>query len=398
MIYMDTASTSKYQSKDDIIVNTMVTAMMDNWMNPSSLYATNVKDKIDKCRTNIAEFIGAKTEEIIFTSGASESNNMAIRGWVEQKNCELNEKYHDVLKYYDLTLPVVLVSEIEHKSILDLLCKGNIMTIRHPLYVGKDGMLSLNYLEDKLKTYEFSNTPILVTVCMANNEIGTIQPIKKISELVHKYGGVLHVDATQVLGHIPIDVEYLGIDMMSCSGHKISPVLRGIGFLYKRNGINIKPLIYGTQENRLRGGTENTYGIIGLSKALEYCDVSITTMKRLRRKRDYFIERLECEFNCTLNGHAIDRLPNNVNVIFPQNITGESLLYMLDVSGIKCSVGSACNSKSIEPSHVLTAIGLNNEQAMRSVRFTLAYDVTYEQIDKVIEEIGKCLKLIETES
>lgn len=393
MVYLDAASTSKYTNIDDIIVNTMATAMKDSWMNPSSLYATGIKDKIDKCRANVAKFVGAKPEEIIFTSGASESNNWAIRGWVDETWCD--ELAKDGEDYYAKTAHVIATS-IEHKSILSLVNDESLICFRHDCPVNNYGIVILESLEQLLQTYK--NEPVLVSVCMANNEIGIIQNIKKVAELVHKYGGILHTDATQAFGRIPIDVEELGVDMLSASGHKISPVLRGIGFLYKRNGINIKPLIYGAQENSLRGGTENTYGIIGLSKALEYCDVSIPTMKRLRRKRDYFIERLDNEFGCMLNGHPINRLPNNINVTFPQNITGENLLYMLDLSGIKCSVGSACNSKSYEASHVLTAIGLDNEQAMKSVRFTLPYDITYEQIDKVIEEVGKCLKLIEMEN
>ena len=391
---MDAASTAKYTNVDDIIVNTMVEAMRDSWMNPSSLYAAGVKDKINKCRANIAGFIGAKADEIIFTSGASESNNMAIRGWTSQAWRNELEKEDDG-NYYAKPIHVVATS-IEHKSILSLLENGLLLCFSHDCMVDSYGMVILESLEQLLKTYK--SEPILVSVCMANNEIGTIQQTRKIAELVHKYGGILHVDATQALGKISIDVEKLGIDMMSCSGHKISPVLKGIGFLYKRNGINIQPLIYGAQENKMRGGTENTYGIIGLSKALEYCDVSIPTVEKLTRKRDYFIEYLEFKFGCKLNGHPESRLPNNVNVTFPQNVTGEGLLYMLDMSGIKCSVASACNSKSIEPSPVLTAIGLSDEQTMKTVRFTLPDDITYEEIDKVIEEIDKCIKLIEMEN
>lgn len=394
MIYLDNAATSKYRNVDDIIVNTMVEAMKDSWMNPSSLYAAGVKDKIDKCRANIASFINAKPEEIIFTSGASESNNMAIRGWTSQAWRNELEKEDDG-NYYAKPIHVVATS-IEHKSILSLLDNGLSLCFSHGCIVDSYGMVVLESLEQLLKTYK--GEPILVSICMANNEIGTIQQTRKIAELVHKYDGILHVDATQALGKIPIDVEKLGIDLMSCSGHKISPVLRGIGFLYKKNGVNIKPLIYGAQENGLRGGTENTYGIIGLSKALEYCDVSVPTVETLTRKRDYFIDYLKFKFGCKLNGHPIDRLPNNINVTFPKNITGEGLLYMLDLSGIKCSVGSACNSKSYEPSHVLTAIGLTEEDAMKTVRFTLPDDITYEQIDKVIEEIDKCIKLIEMEN
>lgn len=383
MIYLDAAATAEYTNTDDIIVNTITTAMRDSWMNPSSLYAVNVRDKINKCRANIASFIGAKSEEIYFTSGASESNNWAVRGWVD--NWRLD----------DYKAINIITTHIEHKSILNIVNNSSLGAIVQYCNVDEYGLIDYDNLESLLYFCNENKEPTLVSVCMANNEIGTWQNIRKISELVHKYNGVLHTDATQALGHIPIDVEYLGIDMMSCSGHKISPVLRGIGFLYKRNDIEIQPLIHGTQENGLRGGTENTYGILGLNKALEHCYPNIESMEKLSRKRDYFIDYLEYKFGCKLNGHDIDRLPNNINVTFPQNITGESLLYILDLSGIKVTTGSACNSSSIEPSHVLKAIGLSNEDAMRTVRFTLSEDITYREIDKVIDEIDKAIKLIE---
>lgn len=381
MIYLDAASTAKYSNVDDIIVNTMTTAMRDSWMNPSSLYAANIREKINKCRANIAEFIGANPEEIIFTSGASESNNMAIRGWVDA----------NVNLAYFLN---IVTTPIEHKSILEALENRGLCARKFYCDVDKYGRVDCDSLEELLSKHERHST--LVSIGMANNEIGTWQNIRKISKLVHKYGDILHVDATQAFGHVPIDVEYLGIDMMSCSGHKISPVLRGVGFLYKKDSVHIQPLIYGAQENEMRGGTENTYGILGLNKALEYRHVTMESMEELSKKRDYFIDYLEYKFNCKLNGHDIDRLPNNINVTFPHNITGESLLYMLDTSNIKVSVGSACNASSYEPSHVLKAIGLTNEEAMRTVRFTLPEDIEYREIDKVIEEIDKAIKLIET--
>ena len=377
MIYLDAASTAKYTNVDDIIVETMTAAMRDSWMNPSGLYAGNVKKNIDKYRENIAKFIGAKPDEIIFTSGASESNNFAIRGWIDGARC----------------FPYVITTPIEHKSILNLLDNCELDGAINYCNVNEFGIADYDFLEEMLT--DRCGKQILVSISVANNEIGTIQPIKKISELVHRYGGVLHVDATQALGHIPIDVEALGIDMMSCSGHKISPVLRGIGFLYKRNGINIKPLIYGAQENGLRGGTENTYGIIGLSKALEYCDVSEYTVGKLRDKRDYLITMLKHKFGCKLNGSEM-RLPNNVNITFPQNISGESLLHILEMDGIKASSGSACNSHEIKVSNVLTAIGLSEDEAMRTVRFTLPNDITYDELNTVIDSIDKALKLIET--
>lgn len=390
MIYLDAASTAKYRNVDDIIVDTMTTAMRDSWLNPSSLYASNIKDKISKCRSNIAEFIGAKADEIIFTSGASESNNMAIKGWIYENDLVTINKHRE-----NLISPHVITTPIEHKSILELI--NNLWrncTQTHFCKVNEYGEVIYESLEELLEAYK--DEPILVSVGMANNEIGTLQDVKKLSSLVHKYNGVLHVDATQALNYIPINVEALGIDILSASGHKISPVLRGIGFLYKKNDVNIQPLIYGSQEFGLRGGTEFTYGIIGLNKALEYCDVSEEKIRKMQSTRDHFIGMLKSKFGCTLNGHDANRLPNNINATFPQNITGESLLYMLDMSGIVISTGSACNSKSIEPSHVLKAIGLTDEQAMRTVRFSIPEDITYQDIDRVIEEIDKCIKLIES--
>jgi cysteine desulfurase len=378
--YMDTAATASYNEVDDIIVDTMVKSMKRYWQNPSSLYASDVKEEIDKCRANIAKFIGAKPEEIIFTSGASESNNMAIRGYADY-----------MWGNYEKTV-IIITTPIEHKSILKAIENPCLDAFAYYCDVDKYGMVDLNSLEELMN--DRKNDSILVSICMANNEIGVIQDIKTISELVHKYNGILHVDATQALGHIPVNVEILGIDMMSCSGHKISPVLRGIGFLYKRNGINIQPIIYGAQEQNFRGGTENTYGIIGLSKAIEYCDISWDEIEKLISKRDYFINQLETKFGCKLNGHNEYRLPNNINVTFSQNITGESLLYMLEMSDVYVSTGSACNSHTNVPSHVLKEIGLTDDEAMRSVRFTLSDDITYEDIDKVIEEIDKSIKII----
>lgn len=382
MIYLDTSATSIYKESDSIIIDTMTNAMRQYWMNPSSLYATNVKEEINKCRKNIANFIGAESDEIIFTSSASESNNTAIRGWADEVWLQTIET------------PCIITTRIEHKSILKLFEESNIDAIIKYCDIGKDGIIDCKSLERVLSTC--GKKPILVSIHMANNEIGVVQPIKKISNLVHRYNGILHVDATQALGKIPIDVGTLRIDMMSASGHKVSPVLKGIGFLYKKNGINIQPLIYGNQEGGLRGSTENTFGIIGLSKALEFCDVSDEKVAEMCEKRDYFISCLETKFGCELNGHPIKRLPNNINVTFPQNITGESMLYILDISGIQISTGSACNSKSIKPSYVLKEIGLSDEEAMKTIRITLPDDITYEQIDKVIEEIDKAIKIIES--
>lgn len=382
MVYLDAAATAGYSDVDNIIIKTMVDAMKQHWQNPSSLYASEVKEEINKCRVNIAKFINASPNEIIFTSGASESNNLAIRGWIDRMWLEVYKT------------PYIITTKIEHKSILNLLESCNIDAFVRYCDVDEFGIIDCQSLEELLSKYK--GDPILVAIHMANNELGSVQPIKKISNLVHKYGGVLHVDATQAFGKIPIDIERLGIDLMSVSGHKISPVLKGIGFLYKKNSIDIQPLIYGAQESGLRGGTENTFGIIGLNKAIEFCDIIDEKNRSMYSKRDYFIDCLKHRFGCKLNGHPVERLPNNINVTFPQNITAEALLYMLDMSDIQISTGSACNSKTIKPSYVLKAIGLCDEDAMKTIRISLSDDITYKQIDMTIDEIGKSLKLIES--
>lgn len=378
MIYLDAAATNGYGDVDNIIIDTMVCAMKSLWQNPSSIYASNVKEEINKCRCNIAKFIGAKSNEIYFVSGASEANNWAIQGWVN---------------YQTPPFINVVTTPIEHKSILETINNKSSSCFTHYCHVDEFGFVDYESLSDVL--IDCRNHSKLVSIGFANNEIGTIQDIKTISDLVHKHGGVLHVDATQAVGHIHINVEELGIDLMSASGHKISPVLKGIGFLYKRNGININPLIYGIQESGMRGGTENVFGIIGLSKAIDYCDVGQKTVDEMCQKRNYLINILERKFDCELNGDSYYRLPNNINVTFPQNITGEALLYTLDMSDIKISVGSACNSHSIKPSHVLKEIGLSDEDALRTIRITLPNDISYEEIDYAIEEIEKSIKLIE---
>lgn len=391
MIYLDAAATAKHSEIDTVVIRTMTEAMEEYWENPSSLYATYVKEEIDKCRSNVARFIGAKPEEIVFTSGASESNNMAIRGWVDKMLLDT------------CSMVNVITTPIEHKSIMEAVKNPILGACVRYCDVDEYGLIDCQSLKRLLELRE--GEPILVSVGLANNEIGTIQDIKRIADLVHSYGGIIHTDITQAFGHIPINVKELGVDMASASGHKISPILKGVGFLYKRNGIDIQPLIYGSQENGLRGGTENTFGIVGLSKAVDYCDISTQKIQELCDKRHYFIKSLKSkfskskfsksEFGIKLNGHKEQRLPNNINVTFLNNITGEALLYTLETSGIYVSTGSACNSKTIEPSYVLKAIGLTDEQAMKTVRFSLPDDITYEEIDKVINEIDKAIKIIE---
>lgn len=379
-IYLDVASTTKPRKE---VIKAMMPYFEKFWSNPSSLYSPSVevKDKIEEARNIIGKFIGAKGSEIFFTSGGSESNCWAIQGFVNE--CWARSEH-----------AIVITSTIEHKSIID--CVENSNADFHFIGVDKQGFVDTNKLEELLiKVSELDIKPncnILVSIQFANNEIGTIQPIKEIADLVHKYGGVFHTDAVQAFCHLPLNVYDLDVDMLSVSGHKVG-CLKGIGFLYKKTGTNIKPLIYGSQMDGMRGGTENTAYIIGMAKAVELLNNERSAEKELSMlmKRNYFISKLR-KFGCSVNGSLDNRLINNINVTFP-NITGEALLYMLDTAGIYASTGSACNSYDIEPSHVLKAIGLTNIEAMKTVRFTLPDDITEEIIDKVIDEIEKALKI-----
>lgn len=377
-IYLDNAATTKP-------INGMLEAIKPyietNWHNPSSLYSksVNIKNKIEEVRNDVATLIGADSEEIFFTSGASESNNWVIRSFDD-----------DCISNGDNS--IIITTPIEHSSILDALENPALMSDYWFCKVNKDGFIDLDNLKTSLELAKHNNMRILVSVMFANNEIGTIQRIKEISKLVHSYNGVFHSDCTQALPHIEIDVKELGIDFMTASSHKLGG-LKGTGILYKSKDIELSPLIYGEQERELRGGTENVIGIVALGEAIKglYYDKA----NRVSKLRDYFIGKLEDEFGCTVNGSLENRLPNNANVTFPQNVNGESLLYMLELDDIFISTGSACNSKSIKPSHVLKAIGLSDEDAMKTVRMTLPYDITKYEIDKVIESIGNSIRIME---
>ena len=375
---MDNAATTKVKHE---VVEAMMPYLTEQYYNPSSLYspAVKIKKDIERARKIVGDFIGANSNEVYFCSGGSEANCFAISGFCH---------YWNALK----VRPVIITSTIEHKSILE--CVKNMIADVYYVDVDNNGLIKLDTLSELLNDISLWGLPLLCSFQLANNEIGTIQNIKKISDIIWQHGGLLHVDAVQAFGQIPIDVSEIGIDMLSVSGHKIG-CPKGIGFLYIRKGTAISPIIYGSQMDGKRGGTENVPYIMGMAKAVELCNVGEDAIREMYSKRDYFVGCLESKFGCKLNGSQI-RLPNNINVTFPQNITGESLLYMLDMSGIKISTGSACNSKEIEPSHVLKSIGLSNEDAMKTIRITISGDITYEQIDYVIDEIDKTIKLIET--
>lgn len=401
MIYLDNAATTKPLKEVQECVSEY---MSDKWYNPSALYknANQVRSDIEKARKHIAKFINANTDEIYFTSGATESNNWVLRGFVDY--CIANR-----------IKPIIITSVIEHKSIID--CLIGLMSVYSELEVyevsvyNKSGCINKNHLHQILKyihskyptTYKYK---ILVSIQYANSEIGTIQDIKRISEIVHLYNGYFHTDATQVFGHIPIDVECEHIDLLSASSQKCGG-LKGTGILYKAKYCDyIKPIIYGSQENSERGGTENVIGIMAMSKAVDCLDKTFNHIGYIIGMKKYFEKQLIDKFGCKINGHWIDdnnemlrdcneyRLPNNLNVTFPQNITGEALIYMLDSADIMISSGSACNSRTNQLSPVLKAIGLTDEEIMRTVRITIPDNITKEEIDIVVNEIDKIIKIL----
>lgn len=384
-IYLDTAATVRPRKE---VVDAAMPYLQDEFYNPSAIYSGGVRVKraIDNSRESIASFINADANEIFFTSGSSESNCWAIQGYV-------------FAGMMDISTTSIVTTKIEHKSIME--CVDAMEQLGNSTYycdvtyldVDKNGFVNMEQLESVFKDREEPNYyDILVSIQMANNEVGTIQDIKAISDIVHKYGGVLHVDATQAFGHIPINVKAMGIDMLSASAHKIGG-FKGVGFLYKKKNIELQPIIYGSQNAGYRGSTENCFGIVGFAKAVELASEEMENKLALSVKRDYFINELTRN-GCKLNGSSIHRLPNNVNVMLPEGIGSEELLYMLDLDDIQCSTGSACNSHSKKPSYVLKALGLTNEEAARSVRFTISSDITYEAIDYVVEKVVKIMKIM----
>lgn len=377
MIYLDAAATTKPKQE---VIDAMLPYLTEYWENPSSLYAPSVQIKrnLDKARGIIREFINAgESDDIVFTSGGSEANCAAICGFLTW--CRSNGK-----------TPSVITTVIEHKSIQ--LCVEKTVDDLHFVGVDEFGFVKQSELEKILRSIPRQNA-VLVSIQYANNEIGTIQNIKELAELTHDYGGIFHTDAVQAFGSEPIDVQAEDIDLMSVSGHKLGAP-KGIGFLYKRFGIGIEPLIFGTQENGLRGGTENVPYIVGLAKAvaLRYEDSAYNL--RMSILRDDLLTELKA-MGCTLNGHPVRRLANNINVTFHgATVTGEALIYLLDAAGIKISAGSACNSYSVMPSHVLTAIGMSPASAAKTIRISLPSDFQADDIEIIIDEFQKAIRLL----
>lgn len=383
MIYLDNAATT--QPKQEVI-DAMMPYFIGKWQNPSSLYssAAKIKKDIENARETVGKFINAKGNEIFFTSSGSESNCWVLQGFVNRCH-RLN------------LFPTIIISRIEHKSILS--CVENIDADVYYVDVDNKGYIKKDNLEYILKfvtSETYQNKAILVSLQFANNEIGTIQNIKELADLSHKYNAVFHTDATQAFGAIPIDVTKLGVDMLSASGHKISAP-KGIAILYKKKDVQIDPLIYGSQMDGLRGGTENVPYIIGFAKAVELINVNKKDALKNNKTvflRNYFINKLMNTFDCKINGSTYDRLANNINVTFKDNITGEALIYMLDMADVCISAGSACNSHTVEPSYVLKAIGLTDEEAYKTIRISISEELTTQEIDKVIFEIDRQIKVL----
>ena len=373
LIYLDNAATTKTAPE---VVEAMLPYFTEHFGNPSSVYgfASANKEAIAQKREVIAEALGAKSKEIYFTAGGSESDNWALKATAEAYKSKGNH---------------IITTKIEHHAILHsaeyLEKQGFEVTY---LDVDEDGVVKLNELKKAIRP-----TTILISIMFANNEIGTIQPIKEIGEIAKEHGILFHTDAVQAFGQVPINVDEYHIDMLSASGHKLNGP-KGIGFLYIRTGVKIRSFVHGgAQERKRRAGTENVPGIIGLGTAVER---AVRTMKERTEKeeelRNYLIKRVLDEIPYTkLNGHPLKRLPNNANFSF-RFVEGESLLIMLDMKGICASSGSACTSGSLDPSHVLLAIGLPHEIAHGSLRLTLNEEITKDDIDYVVDNLKEIVR------
>ena len=378
-VYLDNAATTKpYLEVTEAVYN----CLRDSWGNPSSLYKIgyDAKQMIQDAREKIARTLGCLPEEIYFTSGGSESDNWALKMIAHE---------------YQVYGRHIITSTIEHKAILKScrwLCKQGFDIS----YVEPDerGYINPKDIQDLLR-----DDTILVSIMTANNEIGTIQPIKEIGDICKEHGVLFHTDAVQAYGHIKMNVDDLGVQLLSASGHKFGGP-KGVGFLYVKNGVDIIPYIHGGgQERVLRAGTENVPGIVGMGIAANKNDMMITlhdTDLYIEGLRDHFIERIIHEIpGVKLNGSLINRLPNNVNFTF-EGVGAQSAVQLLSDMGVYCSAGSACNNGDPSPSHVLTAIGLTKDETQSSLRFSLGVDTTKEDVDYAIDMIKLVVDMLRT--
>ena len=363
---------------NDVAINAMLPYLKENFGNPSSLHTVGqeAKEALDGARERIAKCLGCDPKEIYFTSGGSESDNQAIR--TAAINGAKKGKKH------------IISTTFEHHAVLHTLKKlekeGFEVTY---LDVHSNGIVTPDEVAAAIR-----EDTCLVTVMFANNEVGTIQPIKEIGEVCRKKGVVFHTDAVQAAGHVPIDVKAQNIDMLSLSAHKFHGP-KGVGALYVKRGIPLQTLIEGgAQERGKRAGTENIAGIVSMATALEYaCDHMTENAEKIKKLRDKLIDGLLKIPHSKLNGDRERRLPGNVNMCF-EGTEGESLLLNMDAAGICASSGSACTTASLEPSHVLLALGLPHEIAHGSLRLTLSEDNTEEEIDYALEQIPKAVQKV----
>lgn len=369
MIYLDNAATTK---TDPSVVEAMLPYFSEGYGNASAAYRLGQKSKraIDRARESLAKSIGASPSELYFTSGGSEADNWALCACFEA----FPEKKH------------IITSAIEHPAILRTLSylekRGAEITY---LPVDEEGLLNPADLEAAIR-----EDTCLVSIMFANNEIGTIEPIAELGQICQDHEVLFHTDAVQAYGHLAIDVKELHIDLLSASGHKLNGP-KGIGFLYIKEGLPLASLIHGgAQERNRRAGTENVPAIVGFAKAAELAHSELSQrMEQESSYRDYFIAALKNNFpDCRINGSLRHRLPNNINVSFPGRLA-ETLLIQLDMHQICASAGSACSSGSLEASHVLTAIGLDEETASSTLRFSISHETSLDELNRTIEVLKR---------
>ena len=367
-VYADNAATTPVSRE---VIEAMMPALEGAWGNPSSMHSKGreAKTLLDGARASIAKSLGCQPSEIYFTSCGTESDNWAIKGAAQNGLKKGRNR--------------IVTSKIEHHAVLHT-CETLERQGFEVVYVGTDcdGVISLSELEAAV-----NDKTAVVAIMMANNEVGTVQPIAEAAEIAHKHGALMFTDAVQAVGNMKIDLSELDVDMLAMSGHKIHAP-KGIGLLFVRKGKLISNLIDGGgQEQRRRGGTENLPYILGLARAIELANGRLGEIPELIRKRDRLIDEITARIPYSkLNGHRTERLPGNVNIGF-EFIEGESMLLMLDVAGICASTGSACSSASLEASHVLLAMGVPHEKAHGSLRLSISYETTDEDIDYIIETL-----------
>lgn len=379
IIYLDNAATT---SLDENAFEAMKPYLLNDFANPASIYqfASKSREAVENARDSIARILGAKSSEIFFTAGGSESDNWAIKGVA----LSLKDKGKHII-----------TSSIEHHAVLNT-CKfleKNGYEVTY-LPVNEEGKVDTNELEAAIRP-----DTVLISIMFANNEIGTIEDITTIGSIAKKHGVLFHTDAVQAFGHVPINVDEMNIDLLSASGHKFHGP-KGVGFLYVRSKIKLENLIHGgSQERNRRAGTSNVPGIVGMGYAAELSASGLAERnEKIAKLRDHMIDRVLAEIPYSrVNGSRVDRLSNNAHFCF-RFIEGESLLILLDQKGICASSGSACTSGSLDPSHVLLAIGLPHEIAHGSVRFTLSENNTKEEIDFVVDELKKIVERLRSMS